>query len=130
MARRGSTAELAALLASLDLSAFLPAFVEDNLTVRRVARTARRQATRSGGGHRRGAGSRRQGARRPEGGRRRGAAGGSAEPGRAEVLAGRRRRPGAGVIRRRRRGAGARTRAQVFLGVLWLDTAGPLAGHR
>ena len=31
MARRGSTTELAALLASLDLSAFLPAFVEDNL---------------------------------------------------------------------------------------------------
>ena len=31
MARRGSTAELAALLASLDLSAYLPAFVEDNL---------------------------------------------------------------------------------------------------
>ena len=92
MARRGATTELAALLASLDLSAFLPAFVE--------------------------------------GGRRRGAAGGSAEPGRAEVLAGRHRRPGAGVIRRRRRGAGARTRAQVFLGVLWLDTAGPLAGHR
>ena len=28
MARRGSTTELAALLASLDLSAFLPAFVE------------------------------------------------------------------------------------------------------
>lgn len=31
MARRGSTTELAALLASLDLSAYLPAFVEDNL---------------------------------------------------------------------------------------------------
>ena len=31
MARRGSTTELAALLAALDLSAFLPAFVEDNL---------------------------------------------------------------------------------------------------
>ena len=29
--RRGSTTELAALLASLDLSAYLPAFVEDNL---------------------------------------------------------------------------------------------------
>ena len=31
MARRGATTELAALLASLDLSAYLPAFVEDNL---------------------------------------------------------------------------------------------------
>ena len=29
--RRGSTTELTALLAALDLSAFLPAFVEDNL---------------------------------------------------------------------------------------------------
>ena len=80
-------------------------------------------------GRRRGAGPGRQGARRPKGGRRR------VVHGHAEVLAGRRRRPGAGVVRGRRRGAGARARAQVdgmifFLGVLWLDTAGPLAGHR
>ncbi len=162
MARRGSTTELAALLASLDLSAYLPAFVEDNLDDRSlvslregdlralgIPATARRrfleavderrhvpealhqliEAAGAEAGRRRGAGPGRQGARRPEGGRA------VHDRRHAGVLAGRSRRPGAGVVRGRRRGAGARrARAQVdgltppplfFLGVLWQDTPAP-----
>ena len=126
MARRGATTELAALLASLDLSAYLPAFVEDNLDDRSLV-SLREGDLRALGIP---PSARRRFLEAVEERRHVPEALHQLVHGHAEVLAGRRRRPGAGVVRGRRRSAGTGARAQVFLGVLWLDPAGPLAGHR
>ncbi len=69
MARRGSTAELAALLASLDLSAFLPAFVEDKAAAPAAAKPASKQRARKpAAGAGRGRGGKARGGRKADAG--------------------------------------------------------------